>query len=154
VDVLIFRDPRESVRKCSLTPLRGHPHVRFVADRVSAQPPFVLEAGSRVLLHPDGEELSARDAGRDLLLIDCSWRRLAPMLARVEGELSPRRLPPLVTAYPRRNKQGEDPEAGLASVEALYAALALMGECRPELLEGYHWGEEFLSLNPMLRALA
>jgi ribosome biogenesis protein Tsr3 len=152
VDVLIFRDPRESVRKCSLTPLRGHPLLRFVMDRPRAQPPFVLQAGSRVLLHPDGEELSARDAGRDLLLIDCSWRRLAPMLGRVEGELTPRRLPPLTTAYPRRNKQGEDPDTGLASVEALYAALALMGEPHPELLAGYRWGEEFLAQNPLLQS--
>lgn len=150
MNVLIFRDPRESTRKCSLTPLRGHPLLRFVNDRPSQVPPFVLEAGPRVLLHPDGEELSAADAGQDLLLIDCSWRRLAPMLARVQGELTPRRLPPLVTAYPRKNKQGEDPSAGLASVEALYAALVLMGESRPELLEGYRWADAFLELNPAL----
>ena len=29
-DVLILRDPRESTRKCSLTPLRGLPGIEFV----------------------------------------------------------------------------------------------------------------------------
>jgi pre-rRNA-processing protein TSR3 len=152
IDVLVFRDPRESARKCSLTPLRGHPWIRFVTDRPKDRPPFVLAAGRRVLLHPDGEELSERDRGRDLLLIDCCWRRVEPMLRRVTGELAPRRLPSLRTAYPRKSQLATDPEHGLASIEALYAALVLLGEDRPELLAGYRWRDAFLAANPELRA--
>jgi rRNA small subunit aminocarboxypropyltransferase len=149
LDVLVFRDPRESARKCSLTPLRGRPGIRFVTDRPGARPPLVLDAGRRILLHPDGDELRPEDRGPGLLLIDCSWRRVEPMLRRVRGELAPRRLPALLrTAYPRRNRQALDPAGGLASVEALYAALHLLGEPRPDLLEGYPWAAAFLAANP------
>ena len=145
LDVLILRDPRESTQKCSLTPLRGTPGVRFVT---SARAP--CRGGKRVLLHPDGDEIARADRGKPLLLIDCAWRRFQHLLATVDGELAPRRLPKLLTAYPRKSKLFEDPEQGLASVEALYAALDLLGEPRPELLEGYRWRTEFLALNPSL----
>jgi pre-rRNA-processing protein TSR3 len=56
----------------------------------------------------------------------------------------------LVTAYPRKSKLFEDPERGLASVEALYAALALLGEQRQELLANYRWARTFLALNPTI----
>jgi pre-rRNA-processing protein TSR3 len=146
LDVLILRDPRESTKKCSLTPLRGTAGVRFVGY----EPDKRVEAGKRVLLHPDGEEITSADRGKPLLLIDCAWRRVPQLLATIDGELEHRRLPPLVTAYPRKSKLFEDPEQGLASIEALYAALALLGQAHPELLEDYRWKDEFLRLNPRL----
>lgn len=144
--VLILRDPRESAAKCSLSPLRGLAGIRF--ERW--EPGRVWDVGRRIVLHPDGQALSRDDAGIDLLLVDCAWRRLPRLLACVQGELLPRSLPPLVTAYPRRSRLFVDPERGLASVEALYAALALLGEPRPELLAGYRWREQFLAANPGL----
>ena len=146
LDVLILRDPRESAQKCSLTPLRGMPGVEFVAYDKRRR----LDAGRRVLLHPDGAEITPADAGTPLLVIDCAWRKLPALLASVDGDLVARRLPPLATAYPRKSKTFEDPEQGLASIEALYAALALLGDPRPELLARYHWKDEFLRLNPSL----
>ena len=142
-DVLILRDPRESVKKCSLTPLRGMEGIAFV----DYAPERRVDGAGRVLLHTEGELLSEADAGRDLLLIDCSWRRVEPLLRTVDGEPVKRRLPPLVTAYPRRSKAFQDPDQGLASVEALFAALALMGAPRPELLRDYRWAEGFLEAN-------
>lgn len=150
LDVLILRDPRESIQKCSLTPLRGMPGVRFVSFERAHR----LDAGRRVLLHPDGAEIGSADRGKPLLLIDCAWRRLPQLLGSVDGELEHRRLPQLTTAYPRRSKQFEDPAAGLASIEALYAALALLGQVEPELLAQYHWKDEFLRLNPSLPSRA
>lgn len=146
VHVLIVRDPRESVRKCSLTPLVGRERIDFVTYRPGRR----VAAHGRILLHPEGELLTAADAGRDLLLVDCAWRHLARLLAAIEGELVPRRLPALRTAYPRVSKVFADPPRGLASVEALYAALAILGEPRAELLDGYRWRAEFLELNPSL----
>jgi pre-rRNA-processing protein TSR3 len=146
MDVLILRDGRESAAKCSLTPLRGLPGLRFQSWR----PEERYAVGQRILLHPAGELLSAADAGSDLLLLDCAWRRVPSMLASLDGELALRRLPPLQTAYPRRSKLFEDPSDGLASVEALYAALAILGTPRRELLEGYRWRAAFLSANPRL----
>jgi pre-rRNA-processing protein TSR3 len=143
VEVLIYRDPRESTRRCSLTPLRGLPGLRFVEHR----PPARLDVGERTLLHPEGELLTAADARRGLLLVDCAWRRVDPLLASLDGTLHRRRLPELTTAYPRRSKLFQDPAAGLASVEALYAALWILGEPRPELLAGYHFAAAFLEAN-------
>lgn len=149
-DVLILRDPRESVKKCSLTPLRGLPGIEFVDYR----PENRVDAAGRVLLHPDGEVLSEADRGRGLFLIDCSWRRVDSMLRTVDGEPVRRRLPELRTAYPRVSRTFEDPSTGLASVEALFAALAiLVGAPDVELLESYRWRDEFLSLNPTLARL-
>jgi pre-rRNA-processing protein TSR3 len=147
-DVLVLRDPRESLRKCSLTPLRGARGVRFV----DYQPALHLIAGPRVLLHPDGEELGPADRGRALLLIDCSWRRVPTLLRCVHGELDARRLPELASAYPRRSKTFADPARGLASIEALYAAAFLLGLQRPEWLACYRWRERVLELNPALRS--
>jgi pre-rRNA-processing protein TSR3 len=151
VDVLILRDPRESAKKCSLTPLRDRPGIRFVAyDRERR-----LDAGRRILLHPEGDELTAADAeaARGLLVLVCAWRRVGQLLDSVDGDLVHRRLPALRTAYPRRSRVFDDPAQGLASVEALFAALALLGQPRSDLLDGYHWREEFLALNPVLGSL-
>jgi pre-rRNA-processing protein TSR3 len=146
--VLILRDPRESRATCSLTPLRGAAGLTFVEyDRERR-----VDAGERVLLHPHGPELGTADEGRDLLLVDCAWRRVDSLLGTVDGVLHRRRLPrDLVTAYPRRSKTFEDPTTGLASVEALYAACLLLGVPRPELLDGYRWRDEFLRRNPAYR---
>jgi pre-rRNA-processing protein TSR3 len=147
LDVLILRDPRESAKKCSLTPLRGRAGIRFVSYARDRR----LDATGRVLLHPDGEEIGAADRGRGLLLLDCAWRRLPDLLATVDGAPSMRRLPRLETAYPRRSRLFQDPAQGLASVEALYAALALLGDPHDEILAGYPWAEAFLAANPALR---
>jgi pre-rRNA-processing protein TSR3 len=146
VDILIVHDSHEPARKCSLTPLRGMPGVRFVSVGGGRR----VDAGRRIWLHPEGEEIGPADRGIGLLLVDCSWRRVAKLSRRVDGELLPRRLPPLVTVYPRKSKLVPDPEHGLASVEALYAAISLLGAPRPELLAGYRWADEFLAANPEL----
>ena len=146
LDVLIFRDPRESAKKCSLTPLRGVPGVRFV----DFKPGRRVDGARRILLHPEGELLEPTDEAEGLLLIDCSWRRVERMLDAVDGDPVVRRLPKLETAYPRKSRLFEDPEQGLASIEALYAAFALLGSPHPQLLEGYRWAAEFLERNPGL----
>ena len=143
-DVLILRDPRESTKKCSLTSLRGVSGIRFVEYDAGRR----VDAAGRVLLTPDGELLGAGDAGRGLLLVDCSWRRVPTLLRTVDGEPRRRSLPPLRTAYPRKSAVFVDPDRGLASLEALYAALAILGRPRPELLDGYRWSSDFLRLNP------
>ena len=147
MDILIVHDPREPKNKCSVTGLSGMPGVRFAPLRGNAR----IDAGRRVWLHPEGDEIGPEDRGLGLLLIDCTWRRLAALSKRINGELFLRRLPRLVTAYPRRSKLTPDPDHGLASVEALYAATALLDVPCPALLAHYHWAEGFLAANPSLR---
>jgi pre-rRNA-processing protein TSR3 len=111
-----------------------------------------LDGTGRLLLHPDGEVIGPSDRGRGILLLDSSWRKLPELLATIDGDPARRRLPALTTAYPRKSSVFADPAQGLASVEALYAALALLGTPHPELLEGYRWAENFLAANPILSA--
>ena len=146
MDVLILRDPREAWKKCSLGGLRGNSEVRFV----SYNPRHRVDAGGRILLHPDGEELTEADRGSDLFVVDCAWRRLPTLLRTVDGPLRLRRVPHYQTAYPRKNKKMFDPSTGLASIEALYAAALLLGEPRAQWLAEYHFAEAFLLANPSL----
>lgn len=144
--MLIWRDFRESAKKCSLMPLRGREGIeirRYASDRT-------CDGAGRILLHPDGPELTAQDGGKGLLILDSSWTRLPKLLERVEGEPVRRSLPRLVTAYPREGKIVKNPEGGLASVEALFAALCVLGFRDESLLDQYHFAEEFLRLNPWL----
>lgn len=146
LDILILRDPRESSRKCSLTPLRGMEGVWFV----NYHPEREIEVGGRILLHPDGEVLTSADSGKGLFLVDCAWRRVPSLLRTVRGEPVKRSLPPLATAYPRKSFTFDDPIRGLASIEALYAAVAILDGPCPELLRDYLWAAEFLEANPII----
>ncbi|MFQ5747986.1 MAG: hypothetical protein ACE5H3_00850 [Planctomycetota bacterium] len=149
LDILLVRMDRESPRKCSLTPLRRRENLplRWISfsagDRISV--------GRATLLHPEGDLLQAADAGRPLLLVDSSWRDLPRVLRGLEGELHLRRLPAsLRTVYPRRSKTFPDPARGLASIEALHAATALLGARDDSLLDGHPWREEWLERNHAL----
>ncbi len=149
VEVTIVRLRKEAARKCSLTPLRRR------RDRpwrwVHCDAGDSVEVGEVTLLHPEGEPLAASDAARPLLLVDASWRDLPGVLRGLRGTLHRRRLPAgLVTAYPRRSTTFADPAAGLASVEALHAALALLGARDDALLDGYLWGSRWLAANAAL----
>lgn len=146
--ILILRDPRESVKKCSLTPLRGKDGVHFVPYYRDKR----IDASGRILLDPDGAEFTPADRGKDLFLIDCAWRRVGQLSATVDGPVERRRLPALVTAYPRVSRTFVDPAAGLASIEALFAATVLLGRPRLDLLDAYRWRDAFLSANAELLA--
>ncbi len=135
---------KESPRKCSLTALRTDPRFRVIGFDPYA--PARVNGG--VLLHPDGPALSPDEVALGLILVDGSWRYAARMLRNLEGRFVPRSLPPgLTSVYPRRAREGTDPAAGLASLEALYAALWLAGKAPADLLDSYRWREEFLARN-------
>ena len=51
------------------------------------------------------------------------------------------------TAYPRSSKLFDDPDAGLATIEAIFAAYVALGRDTSGLLDSYHWSDEFLALN-------
>jgi pre-rRNA-processing protein TSR3 len=146
---IIIRLNKESPKKCSLTPLRQRDDLDI--EWYHCNLGDEIEVGAVTLLHPDGVPLSSADAERPLLLIDSSWRDLPRMLSTVHGDFALRCLPKnLVTAYPRKSKTFEDPETGLASVEALHAATVWLGRRDDSLLEGYYFGDKWLALNPQL----
>ena len=146
-NVVIITHPKENLKKCSLQPLKDKQGFVFH----SARNTFRFDATGYILLTVEAPVLSPEDAGRPLLLLDSTWRLLPKLESRLDGQPIRRRLPPeLVTAYPRQSKIAEDPLGGLASIEALYAALYLLGFPSPTLLDHYYWKDEFLRLNGSL----
>ncbi len=141
--VLIIVRRGEDPRQCTVRPLRGTPGLEFLPYPLRRAPDLSLH----LLLAPDAPPLSRTDAGRPLLLLDASWRHAARMRRAIEP-IEIRSIPSdWQTAYPRRSKIHDDPDQGLATVEALFAAFCTLG-CRDDsLLRFYPWREAFLALN-------
>lgn len=140
---IIVVHPREKRSKCSVEPLRGRPE--FVFWTFPEQGPEPLT--DYVQLGVDGPLLSEDDHQRGLLILDGTWRLAARMQQHQYSEIPIRRLPRWQTAYPRVSKNFSDPDQGLATIEALYAAYTILGRKTDGLLDHYHWAQEFLERN-------
>ncbi len=139
---IIVVHPREKRRKCTVAHLRGAPGFVFWKFPKTGSEPL----DNYVRLGLDGPPLSRADADRGLLILDGTWRlaqRMEPTFAQVPA----RSLPPIKTAYPRSSKVFDDPDQGLATIEALYAAYRILGRDCSGLLDEYRWKEEFLRIN-------
>jgi pre-rRNA-processing protein TSR3 len=145
VPVTVIRHPKERISKCSL---------RFLHDReeftfLRAKPDLQFDATGFLLLAVDAPPLTAADQGHPILLLDSTWRYLPQVERCVTGEPVRRSIPGGVeTAYPRVSRIFDDPEQGLASVEALYVCKAILEGPDPTLLDGYHWKDQFLASLP------
>ncbi|HUQ70918.1 MAG TPA: DUF367 domain-containing protein [Planctomycetaceae bacterium] len=142
---VIIVHPKERRAKCTVAKLRGDPRFAFFKS-----PRRPADLSNYVRLGLDGPMLSAADATSGLLVLDGTWRWVEGM-TRYVAEAPVRSLPPLQTAYPRTSKTFDDPVQGLATIEAVYAALAILGRDVSGLLDGYPWGAEFLALNRDVR---
>ncbi|MFM7166279.1 MAG: hypothetical protein ACKPJD_35645 [Planctomycetaceae bacterium] len=139
---VIVIHPRERRSKCSVEPLRRDPEYIFT----TFPHPVPIDLTGYVRLGIGGPQLSESDAGSGLLLLDGTWKRAAGMLPFYQ-HLPVRSLPSLKTAYPRKSEIYEDPEGGLATIEALYAALRILRRPVAGLLDSYYWRQQFLNLN-------
>ncbi|MEZ6060131.1 MAG: hypothetical protein R3C19_07210 [Planctomycetaceae bacterium] len=139
---VIVVHPRERRSKCSVEPLRGRDDFRFFTFPEK----ITLPLNNYVRLGLDGPELKPDDAARGLLLLDGTWR-LAQRMEPFFRHVPVRSLPPTKTAYPRVSKKYADPAEGLATIEALYAALRIMQRPLHGLLDTYYWKDEFLTRN-------
>ncbi|MHC5063571.1 MAG: hypothetical protein ACYTG5_06320 [Planctomycetota bacterium] len=143
--VTVIRHPKERISKCSLRFLHERPEFTFL----KATKGFRFDASGFLLLDVAAPALSAADRGAPILLLDSTWRWLPQLQECLDGEPIRRSIPGEVrTAYPRKSRLFDDPEQGLASIEALYLAKRILGEDDPSLLEGYHWKDDFLSSLP------
>jgi len=138
---IIVVHPRERRSKCTVQPLRQQPGFQFYKH-----PRFPQELTGYVRLGLGGPVLSRADQDSGLLVLDGTWRWVEPM-ERLVATLPIRSLPPLTTAYPRSSKVSDNPDGGLATVEAIYAAYRLLGRDTTGLLDHYRWGESFVELN-------
>lgn len=139
---IIVVHPKERRSKCSVEPLRGRDDFEFV----QFPNPVIRPLDGYVRLGIGGDVLSAADTATGLFVLDGTWK-LAAKMEPTYSHLPVRSLPPIKTAYPRTSKIFDDPTGGLATVEAVYAALRLMGRSVDGLLDQYHWKSEFLELN-------
>ena len=137
--------PKERRSKCSLEPLRNRPGFDFWTFPGQGDQPL----DQYVRLGMGGPLIGPDDADQGLLILDGTWRLVAKMEPDYT-KLPVRSLPPLQTAYPRRSKTFDDPDHGLASIEALFAAYHLMGRPTDGLLDHYRWANQFLAANSNL----
>ncbi|MFN0196794.1 MAG: hypothetical protein ACKVT0_08600 [Planctomycetaceae bacterium] len=136
--------PREKRSKCTVEFLRGRPG--FVFRDFPVTPP--IDCSGYVRLGIGGPVLTNADADRGLLILDGTWR-LAERMVPFYKDVPIRSLPPWKSAYPRVSKHFVDPQGGLATIEALYAAYAILGRDTMGLLANYFWREEFVRLNSL-----
>ena len=143
LSVLIIVRRGEDRAQCTIQPLRGTPGLDFLRYPLRQKP----DLSRHLLLAPDAPPLTPAAAGRPLLLLDANWRHAEKMRKAVEP-IEARSIPVgWRTAYPRRSKIHADPDTGLATVEALFAATCVLG-CRDDsLLRLYPWRDAFLALN-------
>lgn len=138
---VILRHRRENLKKCSLTGLENRPDLRFFSYPMDTLPDF----SGYLLLKVGAPELTLSDRDRGLFLIDGTWRLAQVMEKQLPWKLEARSLPShYKTAYPRRQTDCPDPDAGLSSVEALFIAHRILERPTAGLFSRYHWKENFL----------
>ncbi|WP_063710484.1 ribosome biogenesis domain-containing protein [Schlesneria paludicola] len=138
---IIIVHPRERRAKCTVHPLRQRPGFQFYKH-----PRVPQELTGYVRLGLGGPLLSEADKNSGLLVLDGTWRWVEPM-ERLTASVPVRSLPALTTAYPRSSKVSEDPDGGLATIEAIYAAYRLLGRETTSLFDHYRWGPQFIEQN-------
>ena len=142
---IIVVHPKEKRSKCSVESLRGREGFAFW--KFPKQGPEPLSGYVRLGL--GGPPLTQDEYKAGLLILDGTWR----LTSRMEPDythLPVRSLLSWRTAYPRVSKLFEDPAAGLATIEALFAAYVQLGRSTKGLLDAYRWRNEFLEANESL----
>ena len=133
---------KERRSKCTVEPLRQQPGFEFW--KYPLKEPHQLTGYVRLGI--DGPPLAAEDRQHGLLVLDATWR-LADKMEADFADVPARSLPEFETAYPRNSKLFEDPGSGLATIEAIYVAYLILGYPIDQILEDYHWQDDFLQLN-------
>lgn len=149
---LIIRHRKENLRKCSLRGLEGKEGFRFFTYPECTKIGSLPSLCGCILLDIDGEELTAKDQA-PLVLIDATWRYARVMCSCIpQIQVCQRRKLPSTwkTAYPRCQTECSDPERGLASIEAIYAAFLITGRPIEGILDSYYWKSEFLKRNVVI----
>ena len=146
----VILDIGETPNKCTIAPLAGRSDFKLIRVKgEAALGPLV----SPLLLHHQGAclttltALSRKTGG--IASVDCVWRRLDYLLGRIAGQIPVLAKIPegFLTAYPRFSRHTPDPDGGLATIEAIFVASALLGRWDVSLLSEYYFGRKFVALN-------
>lgn len=135
---IIVRHRRENLKKCSLRGLERRSDLHFFRYPGCQLP----DLSNYFLLSVEGPLLEKGET-RGMLLLDGTWKLAATIEKNLSMPPERRSLPPLQTAYPRR----QDEERGLATVEALFAAYLILGYPTEGLLDNYYWKADFIQNN-------
>ncbi len=139
---VIVVHPKERRKKCSVEPLRSNQDFIFWKFPQQGEEPL----DGYVRLAMDAPLLSAADIDAGLLILDATWR-YAETMEKDYQNIPARSLPVWETAYPRVSKNFEDPNAGLATIEAIFVAYQVLNRDTTGLLDEYYWAETFLRKN-------
>ncbi len=138
---IILRHRKENLKKCSLHGLESRPDMLFFTYPKATLPPLT----NYFALDFEGPLLSKEDNHLGIFLIDGTWNYAKTMANSIKEPLIKRSLPKNIqTAYPRKQTSCDDPDRGLASVEALFVAYHILGHDTSGLLDNYYWKEVFL----------
>lgn len=146
---IILRHRKENLKKCSLKGLETHQHLIFYS--YPHRMPENLQG--YVMIHLGDhttKPLSRDDLDKGIFFLDSTWNYEKKMHDRLRKDhlLVYRSLPSFFsTAYPRQQTGCQDPQRGLATVEALFIAYKILGLSTDGLLDHYHFGKEFLEKN-------
>lgn len=146
---IIIRHRRENLKKCSLRGLESSSFLKFLTYPNTLLPPIE----NYVLLSMNAPPLTQKDANKGLILLDATWK-LAQKMEKVllpQLKTTQRRSLPLsfYTAYPRRQDDCQDPQKGLATLEALWIAHTFLKKPTDKLLDHYYWRSQFLEINAL-----
>lgn len=144
--MFIILHTKEERKKCTLSRIRGNPSFTISTEHDHSVGEDAL------LLHPQGRPLTSADLGRDLVLLDATWKNFTTLLRRdpILSELERRSISGFLTAYPRKCRRIRHPDHHLASIEVIIAVGLILGI--PEysrLLDSYHFRDEFMEKNGM-----
>ena len=141
---IILRHRKENLKKCSLRGLENREDMHFLTYPKDHLP----QKEGYILLSLDGPELSSTDKDAGIFLIDGTWKLAAKMDKTLPFSPSRRSLPKhFRTTYPRKQTGCENPDVGLASIEALFIAYTILGRSTKGLLDHYPFKEAFLEKN-------
>lgn len=148
----IVVDSGETPNKCTITPLAYRTDFRlFPVYGEGSLGPLCAS----ILLHHEGQcltTLKGADPVGALACIDCVWRRLPRLCERIrwKNDQPPARakIPEgFKTVYPRVGRPNSDPDNGLATIEAIFIASAILGHWDLTLLSKYYYGRRFVEVN-------
>ena len=146
----VIIDSSETPNKCTIAPLAHRPDFRLFRVKGSGA---LGPLNSPILLHHEGQCLTTIHKSfseiSGIATVDCVWKRLEGLLKRIaEPRPTFARIPDgFETAYPRRSENNSDPTGGLATIEAIFVAAALLGKWDVSLLSEYYFGRKFIELN-------
>jgi len=147
IPFIVIRHRKENRKKCSLRGLEGRSDILFFEYPACVD--LLPNLEQTILLDIDAEPLSSNDSG-PFILLDGTWRYASIMKKQIPHlKVCKRRKIPDIwrTAYPRKQSEWVDPEQGLATVEAIYAASFITNTPMEGILDYYYWKEDFLEKN-------